>query len=279
MKESGESYDAYRDEEEKLDRAVVKIRESVADLGPTLVIERSLLPTTPFTANDLFIAIGQDGLVANILRYSGDLPILGVNPDPESYEGALLNFSVDSAIAYFSISRAGHECEPITLAEGRFSNGAVIRAANDIFIGKTDHSSALYKIRHGNRTEQQSSSGIIVSTPMGATGWQRSVIEGSLRTLQAITGKNFGEVKPKSVARDANRLRFWVREPWPSVKSASSVVSGVVTPSEPLVIVSQMGENGAVFADGMQSDSYAFRAGETLTIHPGTQRGMLVRGS
>ena len=279
MRGSGESYDSYRDEEKKLDLAVARIRESVADLGPTLVIERSLLPTTPFTGNDLFIAIGQDGLVANILRYSGDLPILGVNPDPGSYEGALLNFSVDSAIAYLSISRVAHECEPITLAEGRFSNGAVIRAANDIFVGKADHSSALYKIQHGSRAEQHSSSGIIISTPMGATGWQRSVIEGSLRTLQSITGKSPGDIRPKPLSRDSSRLRFWVREPWPSVNSSSNVVAGIVTSREPLVIISQMGENGTVFADGMQADSYAFRAGETLTVQPGIQKGRLVRAS
>jgi len=208
MRESGESYDFYREEERKLDQAVAIIKDVVSELGPTLVIERALLPSTPFTDSDLLVAIGQDGLVANVLRYAGELPILGVNPDPETYEGTLLNFSVQDAVDYLATNREGHACEAVTLAEGHFSCGAVIRAANDIFVGKGDHSSALYKIFHASKEEQHSSSGIIISTPMGSTGWQRSVVEGSLRTLQSITGKNLGEIQHKAVPRDADRLRF-----------------------------------------------------------------------
>jgi len=112
---------------------------------------------------------------------------------------------------------------------------------------------------------------------MGATGWQRSVIEGSLRILQSIGAHNGSALKQKPIPRDADRLRFWVREPWPSLKSSSELVAGVAQANQPLTIVSQMGEGGAVFADGMQSDSYSFPAGEKLVIRPAAYKGRLVR--
>jgi len=59
MRTGGESYESYAREESLLDQALSRIRRIAEDLGPTLVIERSLLPTTPLNANDLLIAIGQ----------------------------------------------------------------------------------------------------------------------------------------------------------------------------------------------------------------------------
>ena len=279
MGEQGESYEEYEREERKLKEAAFRIKSVAAELGPVLEIERNLLPSTPLGRHDVLIAIGQDGLVANTLRYSADIPILGVNPDPDSYEGTLLPFDVGSAIRYLKCRPAREHCEEVTLAEGIFSNGAKIKAANDIFIGKSDHSSSLYKIRHREEMEHHSSSGIIVSTPMGATGWQRSILEGSLRILSAVTGTPFRDIQEKEpTGKSENRLRFWVREPWQSLKSQSSLVSGTITAGTPLLVTSEMGEGGTVFADGMQADSFAFPAGESLQITPSATKGRLILG-
>lgn len=277
MEEKGESYEQYADEEAMLKDAMRRIKSVVSDIGPVLEIERHLLPATPLGRQDTLIAIGQDGLVANTLRYSGEIPIIGVNPDPASYEGTLLPFSVEMAIDYLK-NRPGNDiCEEITLAEGVFSNGSKIKAANDIFIGKTDHSSSLYKIHHGAKEEHHSSSGIIVSTPMGASGWQRSIVEGSLRILSALTESPLPSLHaiPRTPSKRGD-LRFWVREPWPSLKSQSALVTGTITPEATLVVTSEMGEGGIVFADGMQTDSYPFPAGESLTIAPSDTKGRIV---
>lgn len=276
MAEKGEDYGTYAAEENRLNEAASQIKATVAELGPILEIDRSLLPGISFLKDDILIAIGQDGLVANTLRYAGSLPIFGVNPDPNSYEGALLHFSVETVISYLKSPSDRPDHEKITLAEGQLSNGATIRAANDIFLGKGDHSSALYRISHKGKEEHHSSSGVIISTPMGATGWQRSVIEGSLRILSSITGQNQKSVKPPPITKGDDNLRFWVREPWPSVKSQSLLVAGKITEKAPLKITSEMGENGIIFADGMQNDSFPFPAGETLTLLPSKTKGRLV---
>ena len=276
MAEKGEDYTVYAQEEKCLQEALAHIKEAVAELGPVLEIDRALLPSVSFLKDDVLIAIGQDGLVANTLRYAGAFPIFGVNPDSASYEGTLLHFSVQGIVNYLKSPSANPEYEEITLAEGELSTGVKIRAANDIFIGKADHSSALYKISHQDTEEHHSSSGVIISTPMGATGWQRSIIEGSLRILSTITGQSQKSIKPPPITKGDDNLRFWVREPWPSVKSQSHLVAGKVTESTPLKIISEMGENGLIFADGMQNDAFPFPAGEKLTLRPSKTKGRLV---
>jgi len=276
MAEKGEDYGAYALEENKLQETTFQIKSALADLGPVLEIDRTLLPSISFLKDDILVAIGQDGLVANALRYAGSLPIFGVNPDTEAYEGTLLHFSARSVVDYLKGSPSHQEYEEITLAEGKLSTGATIRAANDIFIGKGDHTSALYRISHKQQAEHHSSSGIIISTPMGATGWQRSVIEGSIRILSVITGQSNKSIKPPPISKGDNNLRFWVREPWPSFKSQSHLVAGKITEKAPLRVISEMGENGIIFADGMQSDAFSFPAGETLTIQPSETKGRLM---
>jgi hypothetical protein len=275
MSERGEDYDAYEKEEEAIRNAVSRVRSAASEIAPVLEVERSVLPGTPLLPDDTIVAIGQDGLVANTLRYSGEIPILGVNPDPSSYEGVLLPFDVVAAISALR-GQLSTRYREITLAECRTGSGAVVRGANDLFIGKRDHTSARYKICHGGREERHSSSGIIVSTPLGATGWQRSVVAGALGILSAVTGTPAKKLEGSPVDSAEAKLRFWVREPWPSINSSASLVAGGIGRNRNLRVVSEMGEGGVVFADGMVEDCLPLPAGEALTIFPAAQKGRLL---
>lgn len=158
LKERHESYSTYATEEEAILKAIEQVKAALHDLGHILEIDRSLLPSTPFHGDDIFVAVGQDGLVANTLRYSRELPVIGINPDPARYEGALLPFTPgDTLQAARAVLEKSFPVQKITLAEGKFSNGACIIAANDLFIGKTDHSSALYRVAQHAKEERQSS--------------------------------------------------------------------------------------------------------------------------
>jgi NAD kinase len=278
MNEEGESYDNYEDEEENLRKVVDTVSQLCGELGPVLTIERGLLPGTPLLHNDRIICIGQDGLVANTLRYAKDIPIYGVNPDPKRYEGVLLKFSTDSIKDYLSLnnkSNKGPAYQKLTLGECKISTGASFIAANDFFVGKRDHSSALYRLEFDKQSERQSSSGIIVSTPMGATGWQRSVVQGAVSILKSIGGFKKG-VKFNPPLLDKPSLRFWVREPWPSLQSQANLVCGSIGASNPFVVVSEMGEGGVIFADGITQDAYSFPAGARATFSPSSVCGRLV---
>lgn len=279
MEERGESYDSYESEEKILDKSLDQIQAITKELGPTLVLERSLLSGTPLLEDDIILCLGQDGLVANTMRYAKTIPIFGINPSKSKYEGVLLKFTPESLKKYLlseaKLNFKNLKTQNVTLAQCELSSGATLIASNDIFIGKTDHSSALYRIEYQNKKENQSSSGIIISTPMGSTGWQRSIVQGAAELMKSIGGiKKTLKFNPPPL--ESPKLRFWVREPWPSIQSQATLVCGQINKESPLNIISEMGEGGTIFADGMTSDAYPFPAGTWAKILPAPFQANLV---
>lgn len=263
LRETGQSYEVYQSEEEELEDALSSVRRTLQHAGHLQEIDRSLLPTHAFHEGDVLVALGQDGLVANTLRYSRDLLVIGVNPRPKAYEGTLLPFTPETLHdVMHAVTQDRAATAMVTLAEARFSDGRTLRAANDFFVGRNDHASALYRISHRSAEERHSSSGVIISTPLGSTAWQRSIVTGAAAVVSAL-GRNV-EIKPKAVAWDEKRLRFWVREPWPSLQSSAKIVAGVVSAGEQLTLSSEMGEGGVIFADGLQADASPFLAGDVV---------------
>ena len=60
------------------------------------------------------------------------------------------------------------------MAQATLSDGQTLLAFNDLFIGRRSHASAFYTIEHAGQREVHSSSGVIVSTGAGSTGWLSS---------------------------------------------------------------------------------------------------------
>src|SRR5262245_45761026 len=50
--------------------------------GRYQVVERSFLANFLFAQGDVVLALGQDGLVANTMKYLEGQPLAGINPDP-----------------------------------------------------------------------------------------------------------------------------------------------------------------------------------------------------
>jgi len=146
-------------------------------------------------------------------------------------------------------------------------------AVNDLFIGQKTHVSARYHIQYDQIGEYQSSSGIIVSTGLGATGWLKSIVAGA----SGITGT--GEEIPIPIGRQAwgaDYLRFTVREPFPSRATGASIVFGRISADKPMRITSCMPENGVIFSDGIESDFLLFRSGLVAEITVAEKKGRLI---
>ena len=69
---------------------------------------------------------------------------------------------------------------------------------------------------------------------------------------------------------------FTVREPFPTKTTGSSIVYGEVRDVAPLVITSQMPENGVIFSDGIEEDYLDFASGDIAEISLSDRVGKLV---
>lgn len=244
--------------------------------GRYQIVDRALVPNFVFGADDIVVALGQDGMVANTMKYLDGQPLIGVNPEPARWDGLLLPFApADLAALLGDVAANRRPTRAVTLAEARLSDGQVLRAANDLFIGPRSHTSALYDIALGDRRESQSSSGLIVATGLGSSAWIKSIVTGSMGIARAVRGAST-DFDYQPFAWDAPRLDFAVREPFPSRSSTAELVYGQVTAGQPLTLRSRMPDHGVIFSDGMEADYLQFTAGMQATIGLSDRQGCLV---
>ncbi len=242
-------------------------------------IDRSFLANFLFGPKDLVIVLGQDGLVVNAAKYLAEQPLLAFNPDPSRIDGVLLPFDVEQCQRTLKQVAAGHfSVDRLTMAQAALNTGQEIVAVNDLFIGYATHASARYRLAQGEHAESQSSSGIIVSTGAGSTGWSRSILTGASAIIEDVE-----QMEPFGIARQnyrfdyrADCLKFYVREPFISRSSQADLVTGTITAESPLVITSQMPTGGVIFSDGVEQDYLTFNSGTTAEISVADRKLSLV---
>ncbi len=268
----------YAREHDTYAAAVGRVRRALEALVPRVqVVERSLLATFTFRPRDFVVAVGRDGLVVNVAKYVDDNLVVGVNPDSGRWDGVLLPFSPGEAGAAARAVLAGSAAvREVSMAEARLNDGQLLLAFNDFLVGRRDHASARYDLAFRGRHEEQSSSGVLVSTGAGSTGWLSS----TLNMARAVSGLVLGDAAPGlpdlRLAPDAPRLAFVVREPFLSRSSGVQLTAGVLEQGESLRIESHMAEGGVVFSDGVAADALAFDAGMVATIGLAARRTRLV---
>ncbi|HWT89369.1 MAG TPA: NAD+ kinase [Candidatus Angelobacter sp.] len=276
IEHSGGNFLEYTAEDDAYRRSIEVAHRSI-ELGLKLQeIDRSLVPTYTFLPADLVITLGQDGLVANTAKYVGAQPIIGVNPDPVRFDGILLPFAPDQLNdTIHRVLDGSCRIRAVTLAEAKLNDGQRLLAFNDFFLGAQTHVSARYRIRYGKLEESQSSSGVLVSTGAGSTGWMSSVFN-----MAAGVATFAGGHGPHSIRLDweDRRLLFVVREPFVSRHSQANVIAGFLEQKQTLILESQMPSGGAIFSDGIEADFLQFNSGSTVTVGTAAESAHLVVG-
>lgn len=273
----GADFSDYLAEHKQYNKTINQAAEIISRLCRLQILDRDFLPNFIFGKEDILVAVGQDGLVANTLKYLSSQPIIGVNPDPERWEGALLPFTVEELeTVILDVLRNKCSIQEVSMAKTVLNDGQVLYAVNDFFIGQKTHVSSRYQIKYGNRSEQQSSSGVIVSTGLGATGWFRSILAGTAGIASGMLKTAITINPDENFHWDSDYLYFSVREPFPSKQSSAGLVFGKVKEKKPLIIVSQMPENGVIFSDGIESDYLEFSSGMQATITLAEKKGRIV---
>ena len=273
IERSGGDFADYEAEHETFHQALALLQSQLSGVMRHKIVERHFLPSYLFSEKNLIVVIGQDGLVANTAKYSRGLPIVAVNPDPARYDGVLLPFSpADFLPAVEQVLRNQHRAHTARFAEARLHDGQRLLAFNDLFIGAATHVSARYRISFKDKTEEHSSSGIIVSTKAGATGWLSSIFN----MAYGITGAFGGNKKPKQPTLADNELLFAVREPYISVRTQGAIVAGALRGNARLTLQSFMPANGVIFSDGIENDFLPFNSGAMASIGLAEERAVLV---
>jgi len=265
-------------QEDKIYKQAIRATETILSRhGRLQVIDRAFIPNFIFGAHDTVIALGQDGLVANVLKYLNGQMLIGVNPDKRRWEGILLPFYVSDLDRIVpEVFAEKRQVNDVTIAQAQLNTGEILYAVNDLFIGPRSHTSARYIIRCGHCSESHSSSGIIVSTGLGSSGWLRSVLTGATGITSALSKQSVDMANEYQMNWDADYLYFSVREPWPSRTSSAEITFGKVTENTPLFLTSQMPENGVIFSDGIEADFLKFNAGIEAKISIAEKKGHLI---
>lgn len=255
-------------------QALARTRQSAEAVARVQVIPRAFLPNLILGQEDVVIALGRDGLVANVMKYLQEQPLIGVNPEPDRWEGLLLPFQPGDLDALLPrVLARRHTERSVTMAVAQTRDGQTLYAANDFFLGIRDHRSARYEIEYRGRRERQCSSGVIISTGLGMSGWHASVMA-QLRGMAAAFGLGLPQT-PKLDWAD-RRLRFTVREPFPSPMTGTGLVCGELEEGEELLFRSDMPMDGILFSDGMAEDTIAFPSGMEVRVRVASRRGHLV---
>ena len=273
----GADFSDYEAEQATYRKAVDAAEAQLSRYGRVQRLDRSLVPNFLFPPDCVVVAIGQDGLVANTLKYLDGQPVIGVNPDTKRWDGVLLPFEVGDLKTVVPETQARKRpTRAITMARVALSDGQELHAVNDIFIGPRSHVSARYAIEFGERREVQSSSGVVVSTGLGSTGWFRSLLTGAIRMAAPASPKELKALQQAGFPWESTYLYFTVREPFPSRTSQATLVFGRVEGEASLRLTSQMPDYGVIFSDGVESDFLEFNAGLTATVGVARRRGTLV---
>jgi hypothetical protein len=247
------------------DRAVAAVDRAIPIDWRRAYVQRSDLDRFLFEPDDIVVAVGQDGLVANLAKYVTGQPVIGINPSPQAYDGVLVPHSPAKAPDLFRIVAAGRgQFEERTMVEASLDDGQKLVALNEVFVGHVSHQSARYRITAGSGAERQSSSGLIAATGTGSTGWARSVHNMRHSSLRL----------PQPTDR---QLVFFVREAFPSRSTGVNIQEGLVTSNRPLTLYSEMDDGGVIFGDGIEQDRLEFPWGARLEVRCASQALRLMR--
>jgi hypothetical protein len=226
----------------------------------TATVGRDDLDRYLFAADDIVVVLGQDGLVANVAKYLSGQPVIGLNPEPELNPGVLVNQrpeAMGDLCADIFAGRAAYEER--TMVRATLDDGQELRALNEVYFGHRTHQSARYELRVGEAREHQSSSGLIVATGTGATGWASSI------------NRQVRLDMPRPVASE---LAWFVREAWASPTTGVTLTAGLLARGAELVVAGE--REGVVFGDGIEDDRLSVDWGQRVTIAAAAQRLRLV---
>jgi hypothetical protein len=251
------------------------------------MVERADLPRFLFGPDDIVVAVGQDGLVANLAKYLDGQLIVGIDPEPGRNPGVLVRHPPSACAGLLALAVRGGGGEPgggsggadgpiggrsgggpdgdrggagggarverLAMVTAETDDGQRLTGLNEIYVGQPTHQTARYTLRlPDGRAEAQASSGLIVSTGTGATGWCRSAWLERKSPL-ALPGPEEG------------RLAWFVREAWPSPATGTDCTEGTLSAGQEIEVTAES-DRLVLFGDGIEADTVPLTWGQSARL-------------
>ncbi|MFD7121616.1 hypothetical protein ACFWAA_31925 [Streptomyces sp. NPDC059922] len=252
----GRSVEEVADRHHRARRALAEVAAAVPLRWRQARVERADLDRFLFAPEDVVVVVGQDGLVANAAKYLAGQPVVGIDPDPGRGLGVLVRHRAADAPGLLRAAEAGGgTIDELTMVEAVADDTQRLLALNEIYLGRPDHQTARYRLGPDDESapaEAQASSGVLVGTGTGATGWLRSV------------RRERGSALPVP-GPDDPQLVWYVREAWPSPTTGTALVEGVLDRAERLRLTVES-DRLVAFGDGMESDALELTWGQTVRL-------------
>ncbi|MFD4523331.1 hypothetical protein ACFWP7_05215 [Streptomyces sp. NPDC058470] len=247
-------------------RALAEVASDIPLTWRQARVERADLDRFLFAPEDVVVVVGQDGLVANVAKYLTGQPVVGIDTDPGRNPGVLVRHRVGDAGALIASAVArGGAADELTMVEAVADDTQRLLALNEIYLGAAGHQTVRYRLGLDDDrgvVESQASSGVLVGTGTGATGWLRSLWEerGGRVALPGPT---------------ETRLLWFVREAWPSPATGTSLVAGELGTTARLRLTVES-DRLIAFGDGMEGDALELTWGQTVRLGMAEARLRLV---
>lgn len=225
--------------------------------GPTQFIERDELTPESLRGAKAVIALGGDNHFQYVSHHVTDQLLIGVNSDPVLSTGAQVLFrahELPEIIAKLASGR--YEVEEWTRLRVQIDREEFPPILDQLYLGESDPvEMSHYVVKLKGDQEVQKSSGIMVATGAGSTGWYDAALHGPSDVFQKT------KKEAHFVARECPRLG---RIPY-------RMKQGVLTNLDELTILSKNDE-GVARADSLERLPFRRGAVAHITIHPQSAR-------
>jgi NAD kinase len=199
-------------------------------------VNRKKMHPKHFRGKDVVITIGGDGTFLKTSHHVTDALMLGVCSNANKNVGYLLRSSrltFEDSLRKI-LNNEFKVAERVRL-ETTINGKKTKYALNDVFIGsRRAYHTARYNLRIGGKEEFQMSSGIIISTATGSTGWIKSA----------------GGIE---MPLHSGKFQYYVRDPYSCKFSRPRLLKGILSSKENITVKSLIYE-GVVAIDSSKAD-------------------------